>query len=197
MILVIRILGGARLSLNFWGLDMRVTCSDCQIEATVISITGGSTVCPECGKELPVISSDSSLTVTRMLGAVPESAEVPDYVGKYKVIRKVAQGGCGIVYLARDEQLACDIAIKVPRFEKGDQSEIILKEARTLAKLRHPNIVRVLAADQTEDGKVFIVMDWIEGQTLRDLMTDRQLSVEETGALISKVAEAVHIAHKA
>jgi serine/threonine protein kinase/ribosomal protein S27E len=178
---------------------MRVTCNDCRIETTVLSIEDGSTHCAQCGKELTLLTDESSQTATfqvREDQLADDGDEVPESIGKYRVIRKVAQGGCGVVYLGRDDQLACNVAIKVPRVQNDQMASMMIQEARTLAQLRHANIVRVLAAEKTESGEVYIVMDWIAGKTLREWMAAGNRTVDECIGIISQVADAIHKAHK-
>src|SRR5438045_80552 len=81
-------------------------------------------------------------------------ASDPDQIGRYRVVRRLGQGGFGRVYLAHDADLDRSVAIKVPNPERvahrGD-IELYLAEARSLAKLDHPSIVPVYDLGRTDD----------------------------------------------
>ncbi|MCH7725702.1 MAG: serine/threonine protein kinase [Planctomycetes bacterium] len=166
----------------------------------------GTVTCANCGAPLYASAPDSQLCETKSyqgprsqaLHDMPTLFEPGSRIGKYCVVRRVAQGGCGVVYKAHDEQLQIDVAIKVPHVDRGGQlAKLLLNEARMVAQLRHPNIVRVLTADTDEHGSVYIVMDWIEGCTLRDAITEGRVTLNQAVETMEKVAGAVHAAHKA
>lgn len=101
----------------------------------------------------------------------------PDSVlgDRYRVIRALGQGGMAHVYLAEDLQTGAFVALKVMRDELTEDSEFLKRfanEARSAAKLDHPNIVRVL--DYGQDGDVrFIVQEYVEGMTLKDMIKEK------------------------
>ncbi|MBN1979749.1 MAG: protein kinase [Anaerolineae bacterium] len=125
-------------------------------------------------------------------------------LGQYKIVRFIDQGSMGAVYQALQIRLQRDVAIKVmspalaadatfrQRFER---------EAQSIARLRHPNILTVHDYGETEDGRPYLVIDYVEGGTLHDrLATSRQtgedrLTQEEAIALVAQVAEALDYAH--
>src|SRR5437867_23645 len=107
-------------------------------------------------------------------GEVPPMSALLDRVRQalapqYSVERELASGGMGIVYLGRHLMLDHRVAIKIlrPELVTAITAERFLREARTLARLRHPNIVRIHHADDT-GGILYYVMDFIEGTTLAD-----------------------------
>ena len=88
-------------------------------------------------------------------------------MARYRIIRRLGQGGFGRVYLAHDDDLDRPVAIKVPnpeRIARSEDAEAFLVEARILAKLDHPHIVPVHDVGRTEDGLCFVVSKLIEGQ---------------------------------
>ena len=91
----------------------------------------------------------------------------PTRIGRYRVIRRLGQGGFGRVYLAHDDDLDRDVAIKVPNPERiagpGDV-EAYLAEARALARLDHPHIVPVHDVGRTGDGQCYVVSKYIDGE---------------------------------
>ena len=92
-------------------------------------------------------------------------------LGKYKIIAPLGNGGFGAVYLARDTWIDKDVAVKVPHKQNLNFSEL-LREPRLLAALDHPNIVSITTAEKQENV-FFIVMEYVEGHTLDDVITER------------------------
>ena len=119
---------------------------------------------------------------------------------RYEVVARVAQGGMAIVYRGHDRQLDRVVAIKVPRPELARDrgfSEQFRREARTAARLSHPNVVAVYDSGE-ERGLPWIVMEHISGRTLRDLLdSQRRLRPETTAELLGPVADALDHAHHA
>ena len=97
--------------------------------------------------------------------------ELPEKIGRYRVIRLLGQGGFGRVYLAHDDDLKRPVAIKVPnpeRISRPEDVEAYLTEARILASLDHPHIVPVYDVGRTDDGLCYVVSKYIEGSDLAD-----------------------------
>jgi serine/threonine protein kinase len=177
---------------------MRVKCEDCLTESSVSNFGSGTAACPRCGTPMHISDTDQgtlALTVSERKESTP--TVVPDCLGKYAIVRQAASGGFGTVYEAYDEQLHSRVAIKVSRHQ-GDTAvnQAMLDEARLHAKLRHPNIVRVLAVERQADDGIYIVMDWINGQTLRDYMARCKLSVAQSLTIAQQIADAMHYAHR-
>ena len=135
-----------------------------------------------------------------------QTADVDSLVGRilgrrrYEIVARVARGGMAIVYRAHDRQLDRVVAVKVPRPEFARDpgfSEQFRREARAAARLSHPNVVAVY--DSGEDrGLPWIVMEYVSGQTLRDLLERRgRLDLETTAELLGAVADALDHAHHA
>jgi len=132
-------------------------------------------------------SSDSS--------AVP----IPAAIGRYRVQTRLGEGAFGSVYLARDDELARQVAIKVPKRERIKQPEDVeqfVREARAVAALDHPHIVTVYDAGRTPDGLCFVVSKYIEGSNLADWARHALPSFRESAQLVASVALALHHAHK-
>ena len=118
---------------------------------------------------------------------------------RYEIIRKVGDGGMAFVYEAKDRLLNRTVAVKVLRPEFVDDEEFLGKfkrEAEAVASLSHPNIVNVY--DVGEDGKVhYIVMEFIDGQNLKDIIKNEGTLDEYTALDITKqIANALSAAHK-
>ena len=122
----------------------------------------------------------------------------PREIGRYRVIRRLGQGGFGRVYLAQDDDLDRAVAIKVPNAERvsgpGDV-EAYLAEARALAKLDHPNIVPVYDVGRTNDGLCYVVSRYIEGSDLSERVRQGRPTFRESIELVAVVAGALHHAH--
>ena len=99
---------------------------------------------------------------------MPAAPALPEVFGKYRIERRIGQGGMGTVWLARETELDRPVALKVPRLE-GDSSEQVLarfrREARAAAGLRHPNICPVYEVGQVGDVP-YLAMAFIEGRPL-------------------------------
>jgi len=119
-------------------------------------------------------------------------------LGHYRVLEKVAAGGMGIVYRARDEQLDRDVALKVlPSGTLADDAarKHFRREAMALAKVNHPNIETVYEFG-TQEGMDFLVMEYVPGKTLADRLTAGPLPEKEVVALGMQIAAALEEAHE-
>ncbi len=110
------------------------------------------------------------LELERLRGAVraqlfDRPAEVP-VVGRYLLQRCIGHGGMGIVYVARDQELGREVAIKLLRAELASDDRRLAEEARALARLAHPNVVTVFDVG-VHEGQRFIAMEYVAGDTLR------------------------------
>ncbi|XYI00649.1 protein kinase domain-containing protein [Sorangium sp. So ce1128] len=106
-----------------------------------------------------------------IVDAVP--AAVGSTIKQYELIRKLGQGGMGVVFLARDPRLGRLVAIKLLLRYSGRGIERILAEARATARCRHENIVVIYEVDEIR-GYPYIVLEYIKGPTLRKWMTQRK-----------------------
>ena len=119
--------------------------------------------------------------------------------GRYQFIRTVARGGMSVIYLAQDTRLDRPVAVKVlfdGLAHNPDFVERFRREARSAAKLNHPHIVKVY--DSGQDGNVyFITMEYLEGQSLSEvLQSEGTLTVETAAKIAEDVAEALAEAHR-
>lgn len=118
-------------------------------------------------------------------------------LGHYRILEKVAAGGMGVVYRARDEQLDRDVAVKLlPSGTLSDDTarRHFRKEAMALAKLNHPNIETVYEFG-TQDGIDFLVMEYVPGKTLADRLAGGTLPEKDVIALGIQIASALEEAH--
>ena len=119
---------------------------------------------------------------------------------QYELGEEIGRGGMGVVYRAKDTALDRDVAVKVIHPELASHEGLarrFLAEARTIARLRHPNIVSVHTAGAGED-LLFYVMDDVPGETLRERLTrDRRLDPAEVARIAADLAAALDAAGKA
>jgi len=117
---------------------------------------------------------------------------------EFEVDRRLAAGGMGIVYRAREVALDRPVAVKVlrPELATAVARERFLREARLLARLQHPNVVPVHRADE-RDGLPFYVMDLIEGRTLADRLSGGPLPADDLIRLSRDLLEALAASHAA
>ena len=130
--------------------------------------------------------------------AVRDDRPLPKHIGRFTILKMIAEGGFGRVLLAKDTQLNRLVAIKVSRkglFTGEEDVSRFMDEASKTAQLKHPNIVAV--HDVGRDGELgcFIVMDYIDGGSLDVEDAAGHMSYPEVASLIAQIADAVHYAH--
>jgi len=170
-------------------------------ETKDLSETGGS--------QAPALGSGGSVDETKDLSETEGaqsfalasggcSAGDPQKIGRYRIVRRLGQGGFGRVYLAHDDDLDRAVAIKVPnpeRITRPEDAEAFFVEARVLAKLDHPHIVPVHDVGRTDDGLCFVVSKFIEGSDLSVRMGRARPSFRDSAELVATIADALHYAH--
>jgi serine/threonine protein kinase/Tol biopolymer transport system component len=121
-------------------------------------------------------------------------------VAHYQIIELIGAGGMGEVYLAKDTRLGRRIALKVlPTFVSKDPERLrrFTQEARAASRLSHPNVCVVHEIGQTEDGRPFIAMEYVEGTTLRQRMRDHTMKLGDVLDVAIQIAEGLTAAHEA
>ena len=119
-------------------------------------------------------------------------------LGRYKIGRMIGSGGMGEVYIARDEQLDRDVALKVLLAEFCSQAERVNRfkfEAKAVSALNHPNIITIHEIAEI-DEKLFIATEFIDGKTLRERIDTKDLDTYEIVKIAEQVADALAIAHE-
>jgi predicted Ser/Thr protein kinase len=130
--------------------------------------------------------------------AVPSAAELADRFPGYEIQECLGHGGMGVVYKARQKSLDRMVAIKIllpDRMGMGTFAGRFAREAATLAKLSHPNIVTVHDFGEAE-GLFYLVMEYVDGLNLRELLVDGPLRPKQALAIIPPVCEALQYAHE-
>jgi serine/threonine protein kinase len=125
--------------------------------------------------------------------------QIGSRVGRYKLLKKIGEGGCGIVYLAEQEEpVRRHVALKVIKLGMDTKSVIARFEAerQALAMMDHPNIARVLDAGATESGRPFFVMELVRGTRITKYCDEHQLATWKRLALFIQVCRAIQHAHQ-
>jgi serine/threonine protein kinase len=118
-------------------------------------------------------------------------------VSHYRILEKIGEGAMGVVYLAEDTHLGRRVAIKfLSESHDHHYRARFLREARAVSTLSHPHIAIVHDYGETSDGRPFIVMEYVEGQTLSDLLHGSALTISRAVEIIQSVAEALGSAHE-
>ena len=114
--------------------------------------------------------------------------------GRYTLGPVLGRGGMGVVHQATDERLDRQVAVKILPPIEASLSDRLRQEARVLARLDHPALVRIFDADE-DDGRPFIVMDLVEGDTLAIRLQDGALDEPTVRRLVGDIAEGLEHAH--
>jgi serine/threonine protein kinase len=173
--------------------------------------------CPRCGSMLPPdspqglcprcvlgVGLDTQTQATGEFGphgmkiVPPPEAEVAKRFPHLEILGCLGHGGMGVVYKARQPKLNRLVALKILAPEKGADpafAERFLREAQALARLSHPNIVTVHDFGEA-DGMFFLLMEYVDGMTLRQLLREGRMKPEEALAIVPKICEALQFAHE-
>ncbi len=158
-----------------------------------------STVCPSCDRKFPdgepVCPDDGARTLTvrdtdPMLGTVLD--------GRFRIERKLGEGGMGAVYVGVQTSIGREVAIKVMRPESGGDEEAIKRfgrEAQVVARLTHGNIVQLYDFGRTPDGLLYLAMEFVRGRSLTDLLAHGPLDGARAAAILGQVCDALGQAH--
>jgi len=144
--------------------------------------------------EEPAIAQDAHVLV----GSVRDQ-NIGREIGPYQITERLGAGGMGEVYLAEDSRLSRLVALKIlPAYFASDDARLrrFQSEARAASALNHPNILTIHEVGESEDFR-FIATEFIDGQTIRELITKADLSFEEILDVAEQVAFALSAAHAA
>ena len=178
----------------------QATCSRCGLAIFL------STWHPPAGKDIghPPADADAAANPERARPGEEPTAEtetvaIPLNLGNYQILRILGEGGFGRVYLASEPELNRQVAIKIPRADRFRSDAALaglLQEARTIASLEHPNIVKVYRIDRDSTGLDYIVMQYLEGGSLDTRIRSERIPLRAGVEMLRKVALAIHHAHR-
>ncbi|MBE2214638.1 MAG: serine/threonine protein kinase [Opitutaceae bacterium] len=120
-------------------------------------------------------------------------------IGRYKLVQKIGEGGCGVVYLAEQEEpVRRHVALKIIRLGMETRTVIARFEAerQALAMMDHPNIARVFDAGETERGSPYFVMEHVRGVKITDYCDQNRLTLPQRLDLFIQICHAIQHAHQ-
>jgi predicted Ser/Thr protein kinase len=152
-----------------------------------------------CAQCLLKAGLETKLTPTGGTGqfVAPDPAELAKHFPQLEILALLGQGGMGVVYKARQPGLDRLVALKVLSLEAGKDVSFAQRfalEARSLARLNHPNIVAVYDFGQA-GGLYYFIMEYVDGTNLRDVIRSKKLNPREALAIVPKICEALQFAH--
>src|SRR5688572_1328383 len=113
-------------------------------------------------------------------------------ISHYRIVSEIGRGAMGVVYVAEHIVLGRRVAIKTANANHGR----FLREARAASALSHPHIATIHDYGKTDDGQPYIVMEYVEGKTLADLIREKNLTIPQCLRIVRDVAEALAEAHR-
>ena len=168
---------------------MRLRCPNCRTDLDIVPAeTALEVKCPSCGSVVDISGSQETIAYT------------PPKLGKlahFELLEHIGRGHFGDVYKAHDSRLERIVAVKVPRSADLGfvEREAFFREARTAARLKHPNIVTVHDVDAI--GKtLYIASEFIDGINLADRLSGKPMPPRQAAELAAKIAEALQHAHE-
>jgi eukaryotic-like serine/threonine-protein kinase len=125
------------------------------------------------------------------------STGLPESVGHYRVLRKLGEGGMGVVYAARDSRLDRDVALKMIRAASGDPNARarLWREARAAARVSHPNVCQLFEVGEVE-GELFLAMELLDGEPLATRIARGAVPVREALAIAIGMLGALESLHR-
>jgi tetratricopeptide (TPR) repeat protein len=131
--------------------------------------------------------------------SVPLAEKAGDKIGRYKLLQQIGEGGCGVVYMAEQEEpVRRRVALKVIKLGMDTRQVIARFEAerQALAMMDHPNIAKVLDAGATETGRPYFVMELVRGVKITDYCDEQKLPIRQRLDLFIQVCQAIQHAHQ-
>ncbi|HUB87204.1 MAG TPA: serine/threonine-protein kinase, partial [Verrucomicrobiae bacterium] len=169
--------------------------------------------CPQCGAELKPdapeglcpacllqrgIATEAGAPSGQSSFVPPSFSELSQLFPQLEILEMLGRGGMGAVYKARQPRLDRLVALKILAPEKQNDpqfAERFEREARALARLNHPNIVTVYDFGEVQ-GRFYLLMEFVDGLTLRQVLQHGKLSPSEALALVPKICDALQYAHE-
>jgi len=147
-----------------------------------------------------LLESPAADLAAELLAGSDAALRAGETVGPYKIVSLLGEGGMGEVYLAQDTRLGRQVALKLlPTYLSGENDRLrrFGQEARAASALNHPNVCVVHEIGKTDDGRHYIVMEHIEGVTLRERLEIKSLKLREALDAAVQAASALEAAHAA
>src|ERR1043166_2096422 len=151
----------------------------------------------------PEVAADRKVRAPGPKGTIqlnlPPSEKAGDRIGRYKLLQPIGEGGCGVVYMAEQEEpVRRKVALKVIKLGMDTKSVIARFEAerQALALMDHPNIAKVFDAGATDTGRPYFVMELVRGVKITDYCDENNLTTGERLELFIQVCRAIQHAHQ-
>jgi tetratricopeptide (TPR) repeat protein len=177
---------------------VRLSCPKCCLTLERVDASAASTTrCPSCGSDLHPEPDNTAAWIAADSASL-SSIDVGQTISHYRIIERLGDGGMGVVYKAQDVRLGRDVALKfLPASYARDVQALdrFQREARTASALNHPHICTIYDIDDYQ-GQPFLVMELIEGKTLRKVAAQGRALAELT-AIVGQVGKALAAAHAA
>jgi serine/threonine protein kinase len=182
-------------------MAVRVLCPESSC-GTYFEVTedalGQAGRCPECGSQFVLTDSTRAETIAYTPRPSSPPRSVPTQFGRYEIVRKLGEGGMGMVFLAQDTRLDRPVALKVPHATLRDSPDVrerFAREAKTAARFHHPNFCPIHEIGQFA-GWTYLAMAYVEGETLAAMIArDGAFPMRRAAAITRKLALAVQEAH--
>jgi tetratricopeptide (TPR) repeat protein len=146
------------------------------------------------------LTGDSSETATVAVGSPGPRTEQPgDRIGRYKLLQQIGEGGCGVVYMAEQEEpVRRRVALKIIKLGMDTRRVVARFEAerQALALMDHPHIAKVLDAGATDSGRPFFVMELVRGVRITEYCDQQKLGTRERLELFMLLCQAIQHAHQ-
>src|SRR6185369_9818046 len=163
--------------------------------------TAGPTATEETLPEHPGLDARTKLAPPAAWTIAPPGAnpapvieQTGDQIGRYKLLQKIGEGGCGVVYMAEQEEpVHRRVALKVIKLGM-DTKQVVARfgaERQALALMEHPNIAKVLDAGATETGRPYFVMELVRGTRITDFCDENNVPTGERLNLFTQVCQAI------
>jgi tRNA A-37 threonylcarbamoyl transferase component Bud32 len=192
-------MNGAPMASDSWAGYQQALAAATPVSAPTTPAASGFLRAPGSQSQ-PMVVVPAALSETRTEPPPPD-ALLSQTIGGCVIVAKIGEGGMGAIYRARHEALRKDVVVKVLSPESAANERTVkrfFREAQAAAKLEHPNIVQVLNVGTTERGLHFIVMQYIDGQNLEDVIVAKgRHPWREALRIVVEVGRGLQAAHNA
>lgn len=155
-------------------------------------------ICESCGDTFSDDTDNCPSDGSDLLMASEEL--IGTKVGRYVLVRLLGKGAMGSVFLGLHPVIKSRVAIKILNTSSEENPEVFrrfVREAQAVNEIGHPNIIKIMDLDTLEDGRPYILMEYMEGQTLRHRMTSKSgMSASEVREILCQVLDALEAAHQ-
>src|SRR5256884_1884612 len=151
------------------------------------------------GSRAALLELAEAMVSSGAIPTLPLTEKPGDRVGHYRLLEQIGEGGCGVVYMAEQEEpLRRKVAVKVIKLGMDTKSVVARFEAerQALALMDHPNLAKVLDAGASETGRPYFVMELVRGVKITDYCDENNLSTQQRLDLFIQICQAIQHAHQ-